>query len=146
MRELRPVLVMKGTKRTWVPSEPFSFLRRLIKLKFVVNHRGKLGEPKVYQVKSIMFDEKYGANGGTANEVTFMKKSPDGTEVKTTVAQHYKERWSIRLRYEGLPLIETTRGGMFPMELCNSIEHQRYNYKLNPSQVRLPTSISNMLK
>ncbi len=60
---------------------------------------------------------------------------PDGSIQETTVWQHYNEQYNIRLQYPKLPIIETTRGGFFPMELCNVADFQRYPYKLDPAQV-----------
>ncbi len=135
MARLKPQEVWHNNQKRFFPSEPFMFLRRLAKLKFVVNHRGKIGEPKIYTIKKLMFDPKYGTKGANAFEVKFDKKMPDGTIKETSVFDHYRERWNIRLRWAYLPLIESARGGMFPMELCNTVDHQRYNYKLNAQQV-----------
>ncbi|KAI0886460.1 Piwi-domain-containing protein [Annulohypoxylon maeteangense] len=117
-----------------LPSEAFMFLRRMIKLKFTVNHRGKFGEPREYTIKRVMFDPKYGTTGANANQVTFMKKGDDGTEKEITIVDHYKERWGFRLEWPRFPIIETPQGHKFPMELCNLVFHQRYNFKLNPTQ------------
>lgn len=118
-----------------IPSEPFTFLRRLHKLKFNVNHRGKIGEPKIYTIKRIMFDTKYGLEGATSKTVTFEKELEDGSKQNISVFEHYRQRWNIRLEFPNLPLVESARGGFFPMELCNIINHQRYTFKLNPHQV-----------
>ncbi|TGJ79671.1 hypothetical protein E0Z10_g9093 [Xylaria hypoxylon] len=133
--QLRPVPIKDKQGRT-VPgqSEAFSLLRRLHKLKFVVNHRGKLQEKKMYTIKHIVFKEQFGKEGANSQNVTFDKKMPDGSLRETTVWQHYNETYQFRLQYPKLPIIETTRGGLFPMELCNVAEYQRYPFKLDPTQ------------
>ncbi|KAI0554790.1 Piwi domain-containing protein [Xylaria curta] len=115
-------------------SDAFGLLKKLHKLKFTVKHRGKMNEKKQYTIKRIVFEEKYGREGGHSQNVEFNKKMPDGTSRPTTVWQHYQEAYNFRLQYPKLPLIETTRGGYFPMELCDVDEFQRYPFKLNSDQ------------
>ncbi|KAI1468209.1 Piwi-domain-containing protein [Daldinia caldariorum] len=117
-----------------VPSEAFSFLRRLAKLKFTVNHRGKIGRPKIYTIKNITFDPKFGTDGANSHRMTFTKVGENGETKTVTVYDHYMDRWGIRLRWSKLPLIESTNGNLFPWELCNSVKDQRYTFKLNPQQ------------
>ncbi|KAI0165272.1 Piwi-domain-containing protein [Hypoxylon sp. FL1284] len=131
---LKPKERVVNGQTMYIPTETFLFLRRMTKLKFVVNHRGKLGEPKIYTVKKVMFDPKYKTGGATAFQVTFPKKMPDGKIVETTILDHYRQAWNIRLQFPHLPIIETTRGGLYPMELCNTIPDQRYTLKLNAQQ------------
>ncbi|KAI8960336.1 Piwi-domain-containing protein [Daldinia sp. FL1419] len=118
----------------YLPSDAFSTLRKLNKLKFVVNHRGKLGKPKIYTIKNIAFNEKFGTDGANARAFTFERTLEDGTTKTTSIFDYYMDRWGIRLRWARLPLIEATNGNIYPMELCNSIEDQRYTFKLNPRQ------------
>ncbi|KAH8159880.1 hypothetical protein CIB48_g8371 [Xylaria polymorpha] len=115
-------------------SEAFSLLKKLHKVKFVVKHRGKMQEEKRYTIKRIIFEEKYGKEGAHSRNVTFQKKMPDGTERETSVWQHYQERYDIRLQFPKLPIIESTRDGFFPMELCNVAAFERYPFKLDPNQ------------
>ncbi|KAI1086846.1 Piwi-domain-containing protein [Rostrohypoxylon terebratum] len=115
-------------------SEAFMFLRRMTKLRFTVSHRGKLGEPREYTVKRIMFDVKYEYGGANAKNVTFMKKFEDGHVEETTIEKHYKDRWGTILRWPRFPIVETPQGHMFPMEICDIVPNQRYNFKLNPRQ------------
>ncbi|KAI0530336.1 Piwi domain-containing protein [Xylaria digitata] len=133
--QLKPIPIKDRQGRT-IPgqSEAFGLLRRLHKLKFVVQHRGKMQEQKMYTVKRIVFDEIYGRDGGHSQNVKFQKKMPDGSERETSVWQHYLEAYEFRLQYPKLPVIETTRGAFFPMELCNVAEFQRYPFKLDPAQ------------
>ncbi|KAI1421193.1 Piwi domain-containing protein [Xylaria sp. FL1777] len=135
VEQLRPIPTTDGTGTT-VPgqSEAFSLLRRLEKLKFVVKHRGKEHEQKLYTIKRIVFEKRYGREGGHSQSVKFDRRMPDGTTRETTVWQHYVDTYQFRLQYPKLPLIETTRGAFFPMELCNVADFQRYPYKLDPNQ------------
>ncbi|GAP88545.1 putative piwi domain-containing protein [Rosellinia necatrix] len=133
--QLRPVLVRDRQGRSKPgPSEAFSVLRRLRKVKFVVKHRGKMSEQKQYTIKALVFDERFGLEGTHSQNITFKKKMPDGSEVETTVWQHYLDRYQFRLQYPKLPVIETTRGELYPMELCNVADFQRYPFKLDPAQ------------
>ncbi|KAI1152469.1 Piwi domain-containing protein [Nemania diffusa] len=116
------------------PSEAFCLLRKLHKLKFVVKHRGKTNEKKQYTIKRIIFEERYGREGANSQNVTFDKKMPDGSIQKITVWKHYQDQYEFRLQYPRLPIIETTRGAFFPMELCNVDDFQRYPFKLDPTQ------------
>ncbi|RWA07022.1 hypothetical protein EKO27_g8075 [Xylaria grammica] len=138
---LLPIPIQDNQKRT-IPgqSEAFSLLRKLHKLKFVVKHRGKDNREKMYTIKRIIFDEKYGRDGGHSQNITFQKRMPDGSIKETSVWKHYEETYKFRLRYPKLPIIETTRGALFPMELCNVAEFQRYPFKLDPAQT------ANMIK
>ncbi|RYO84000.1 hypothetical protein DL766_001866 [Monosporascus sp. MC13-8B] len=117
-------------------SEAFKLLhRRMIKLKFQVNHRGKIGQPKIYTVKRLVWEpRKYGAEGGNARTITFEKRQPDGTTTPTSVFKHFMDQYNIRLRWANMPIIETTRGAFFPLEVCNVASHQRYQFKLDPQQ------------
>ncbi|KAJ8109037.1 hypothetical protein ONZ43_g6248 [Nemania bipapillata] len=133
--QLRPIPIRDRQGRVSPgQSEAFCLLRKLHKLKFIVKHRGKMNEEKVYVVKRIIFDEKYGKDGATSQNVTFNKKMPDGTFQETSVWKHYLDTYKFRLQYPRLPIIETIRDGFFPMELCNVADFQRYPYKLTPTQ------------
>ena len=135
-QDLKPRVVKDEAGRAiYVKSEAFLLLRKLHKLKFVVRHRSKMNEQKIYTVKEIMFAQEYGAEGAISTNVTFNKKTPDGKQKETSVYDHYKEQYNFRLQHAKLPIIETTRGAYFPMELCNVADYQRYPFKLDPDQV-----------
>jgi eukaryotic translation initiation factor 2C len=137
---LKPVEHTHQSGRKEIVTSPtFWILRRMKKLKFNVFHRGKFDDAKMYTIQDIMFDPKYGLDGAIPEKVTFEKKMPDGTTQTTTVAKHYKDTYGFRLEYPRLPLIRSTRGGLFPMELCNVARNQRYPFKLSPDQVRYIT-------
>ncbi|KAI1173096.1 Piwi domain-containing protein [Nemania sp. FL0916] len=131
---LRPKETQDKQGKRFVQSEVSFLLRRLQKVKFVAKHRGKMQEEKLYVIKQFVFEQKYGKEGANAENVTFKKKLPDGTEKETSVWQHYLETYDFRLQYPKLPIIQTTRGGLFPMELCNIADFQRYPFKLDPTQ------------
>ncbi|RYP69891.1 hypothetical protein DL771_005834 [Monosporascus sp. 5C6A] len=119
----------------YVMPEAFKLLRRMAKLKFQVNHRGKIGHPRIYTVKRLVWDpRRYGAEGGNARTITFEKRQPDGTTSPTSVFQHFMDQYNIRLRWADMPIIETTRGEYYPLEVCNVASHQRYQFKLDPQQ------------
>lgn len=116
-----------------VMSEPFKALRRLQRLKFVVNHRGKFGDPKIYTVKNLVWDvKKYGAQGATSKTVTFRKK--DATQ-DISLFDYFMTKYQVYMEHEDMPIVETSRGGMFPLEVCNLLDQQRYPFKLDPNQV-----------
>ncbi|KAI0448637.1 Piwi domain-containing protein [Xylaria acuta] len=133
-KKLEPIPINKEGRTVPGQSEAFTLLKKLHKLKFTVKHRGKMNENKIYTIKRIIFEECYGKEGGHSQNVDFQKKMPDGTFRRTTVWQHYQEAYQFRLQYPKLPIIETTRDGMFPMELCNVADFQRYPFKLDPVQ------------
>ncbi|KAI1333450.1 Piwi domain-containing protein [Xylariaceae sp. FL0016] len=132
----KPVKSNIGGKEIFVPSEPFNVICKLARVKVTVNHRNKEGDPKQYTIKRVIFDPKYGETGATSRAVMFDKKMPDGTTKSTSIWQHFMDAYGIRLEFPNHPIVETTRGGLFPMEVLNLVEHQRYNYKLPPHQVQ----------
>ncbi|KAI2616817.1 Piwi-domain-containing protein [Hypoxylon sp. NC1633] len=130
----RPYLRSESKEPVYIESEPFKYLKRMERLKFTVSHVGKLGQPKIYSIKRVLSGNKYGKEGATSKNVKFEKTNPDGTTEEISVYDHYVKRWGVRLGKPSLPIIESARGGYFPMELCTTIAHQKYNYKLNPQQ------------
>ncbi|KAI0394409.1 Piwi-domain-containing protein [Xylariaceae sp. FL0594] len=132
---LRPTeYTHQSGRKEIVSPAAFWVLRRMKKLKFNVYHRGKEEDPKTYTIQEVYFDPKFGLDGAIPDKVTFEKKMPDGTTKTTTVAQHYKDTYGFRLEYPHLPVVRSTRGGFFPMELCNVARDQRYPFKLSPEQ------------
>jgi eukaryotic translation initiation factor 2C len=66
-----------------------------------------------------------------------MLKEKNGNKITTreiTVFDYFIYKYNIRLEFWYLPLIETTRAGFFPMELCTISPNQRYQYKMSPDQ------------
>lgn len=134
--ECKPQVIKKDGKSQIVMSEAFKVLRRLHKVKFNVNHRGKMGDPKVYTIKAVIWNSaQYGTEGAHSKTITFDKKNRDnGTTKRITIFQYFLEQYNIRLQYPNLPILETTKGALFPFEVCNIASHQRYLFKLDPQQ------------
>ncbi|KAI1075981.1 Piwi-domain-containing protein [Whalleya microplaca] len=128
----------KDGRIRYVQSPAFRLLAdKMAKVKFTVTHRGKKNPHDVqrtYIIKRLVFDEKYGEEGATADNVTFEKKSDKGPSVTMSVRQHYLDYWGIRLNWPLLPMLETTKGYYFPMELCYVEDLHRYKHKLGPAQ------------
>ncbi|KAK8041405.1 hypothetical protein PG994_014412 [Apiospora phragmitis] len=133
---LRPVQSRdKNGNIVWQQSEPFQKLRRLAKLKILVNHRGKDQSDKTYTIKRIIFEQNMGNWGADAQHYTFKKKLKDGTyEDPITIHNYFMQKYKARLQFPDLPLIETMRDGVYPMEACRLKAFQRYTYKLDPEQ------------
>jgi eukaryotic translation initiation factor 2C len=135
-RALLPVKVTgQNGAQTWGMSEAFKALRRLQNIRFEVKHRGNTQGPNEYKVKRIAFDPSLGELGACARTVTFKKKMPDGSERTYTIADYYAQQYNARIQHWYLPLIESTKGGFFPMEVCQVNRFNPYPFKLDPNQV-----------
>jgi eukaryotic translation initiation factor 2C len=78
---------------------------------------------------------KYAREGVHAKNFFFpLKDQKKDTPEMITVYDYFWRKYNIRLEYWYLPLIETTRAGYFPMELCILQPNQKYQYKLSPDQ------------
>jgi eukaryotic translation initiation factor 2C len=121
-------------------SREFKELRKLHKLRFHVKHRGKEQNERVYQIKNFVFHtDQYGSWGGHAKAVTFQKTDPKHPELgakEVTIYEYFERTYNVTLQYWKLPLVQTVKGGIFPMELCTLVPDQRYMFKLDPKQVR----------
>lgn len=132
---------------TW--SEDFKTLRKMAKLKFTVKHRGKSDgmsaipnrenltdidlDQKQYSIKRFTFAAK--AGGAHAKNTMFKFKNRDtNTEEEISVYDYFRRTYNLTISMWDIPLVETDRYGMFPMELCILVPNQRYSYKLNPEQ------------
>ncbi|KAK8101784.1 hypothetical protein PG999_012158 [Apiospora kogelbergensis] len=133
---LRPVKSQdKNGNVVWKQSEPFQKLRKLAKLKITVNHRGKDQSDKIYTIKRVIFEQCMGNWGADAQHFTFQKKTKDGKlEPPITIHNYFMQKYKSRIQYPDLPLIETMRDGVYPMEACRLQPFQRYTYKLDPEQ------------
>jgi eukaryotic translation initiation factor 2C len=117
-------------------SEAFKALRRLQNIRFEVKHRGNTKGPNEYKVKRIAFDPSLGELGACARTVKFEKTMPDGSKRTYSIAEYYAEQYKARIQHWYLPLIESTKGGFFPMEVCEVHRFNPYPFKLDPNQVR----------
>jgi len=122
---------VRGPDGKWVQSDAFKALRKLHNLRFVVSHRGKTEHPKEYKIKRFVFEAREG--GANAKAVSFDWKK-DGQTRKVTVFDYYALQYKKRIAMHGLPLIETTRDGLFPFEVCEVNRLNRYPFKLDPNQ------------
>ncbi|OAA54541.1 eukaryotic translation initiation factor [Niveomyces insectorum RCEF 264] len=132
MELLRPVQWSGNTKLNEpTVSEAFKCLRKLQKLRFTVNHIGKTNDQKIYTIKNFAWHQKYMFEGAHTKNYTFTVRKTNETR---TVFDHYKKQYNITLQNFKYPVVETTRDGAFPMEVCHVLPWQRYNFKLNSAQ------------
>ena len=90
-----------------------------------------------YTIKGFVFDRdpKYSKEGVHAKNFSFkLRDRQTNTEQLITVYDYFKRTYNITLEHWYLPLIETARGGHFPMEVCTLVPNQKYAYKLSPEQ------------
>ncbi|EAA29350.1 Piwi-domain-containing protein [Neurospora crassa] len=113
-------------------SEAMRALRRLKGCRFTLLHRPN--ETKEYKIKGFAFDKKHGPNGANSYNVKFNWKQQNGTEKEICIKDYMKERYGYLVRQAGWPVIETTRAGSFPAEVCNIVGFNQYQYKLDPQQ------------
>lgn len=72
--------------------------------------------------------------------VTFPLRKPNSTDTEEiSVYDFFKRQYNYTIQLPNLPLIETERDGMFPMEVCTLIPNQAYKFKLSPDQVCITT-------
>ncbi|KAB5542391.1 Piwi domain-containing protein [Coniochaeta sp. 2T2.1] len=134
---LRPVTIkVQGKKDRYEPSEAFMVLTKLYRIKFEVKHRNQDAKKadKTYTVKKFSFSQSYGPDGGNARNVTFKRKVVGGFEEDVSVYDYFFEKYKIELRMWKLPVIETSRGGYFPMEIAEVPKYNRYPFKLTPNE------------
>lgn len=135
MREvLKPAAGKAGGEEKWVQSQAFKELRKLVGIKFTVPHRGKDNNDKVYTLKKIAWAPNDG-EGGHAKNTTFAQTSQGKKTGDITVYDYFRQRYNITLQHWYLPLVQTVKDGLFPMELCKVLDCQRYMFKTNPVQV-----------
>ncbi|KAL1899214.1 Protein argonaute [Sporothrix stenoceras] len=122
-----------GNEKTREPtmSDAFKVLRRLHKLRFKVFHRGKKNDTKTYTIGRFAWHQKYMFEGATSKNYTFTLRKTGETR---TVYDHYLKQYDVPLQFPNFPVIETTRDGAFPIEVCHILPWQRYNFKLNGPQ------------
>ncbi|KXJ89453.1 piwi domain-containing protein [Microdochium bolleyi] len=130
-RALKPTLEGPGRVS---PSEASTLLRRLQRVKITVQHRGNQQDPQIFTIKRLVWNERNGPNGTNARNCMFDRQTEDGRTESISVYDYFLQKYQIRLRLPDLPLIETTKGDKYPMEVCNVAPNQRYAPKLDPDQ------------
>ncbi|KAI0475142.1 eukaryotic translation initiation factor [Xylariaceae sp. FL0804] len=117
-------------------SEPFALHKKMNRIKFnvIYNNQKPGSDKKIHTFKRVLFDLKYGPEGATAHKVTFDRKLPDGTVKETSIYDYYLDKYKLKLKWPGFPIIETMKGDLFPIELCWVADFQRYMTKLEPDQ------------
>lgn len=102
---------------------------------------------KIYTIKNFTFDNKpqYQQQGMNAKTTMFRLKDRN-TQVETDVSvfDYFQRTYNMRIEHWQLPLVNTERGGMFPMECCTVQAHQRYMFKMSPDQVSFLQANSQM--
>ena len=105
-------------------------LRKLKKAQFTVLHSGEGGQSsKVWTIKDI--------SDRNSREWKFdlLDRKTGETRKGTSIEQYFRLRYNITLSWPSLPVIETTKKGVaFPMEVCQILPGQRYNFKLDEAQ------------
>ncbi|KAG9232999.1 Piwi domain-containing protein [Amylocarpus encephaloides] len=128
--------VPSGNK--FVYSESFKNLRIMAKLKFKVKWNAK-NDPKrankTHKIKGFLFKSEMGKVGANAKTFTFpLKDRQTGKEQNISVYDYFKRKYGVDLKHWQLPLINTERDGVFPMEACRLEPYQKFQYKLSPDQ------------
>ncbi|KAI4251669.1 MAG: hypothetical protein L6R42_008287, partial [Xanthoria sp. 1 TBL-2021] len=110
----------------------FTTMKRLKRNDFFVSHKNRSErESKVIWKVHDILDK-------SAKEYKFKLRVPgkpreEGREVN--LVQYYQEKYQIYLQWPDLPVVQCTKKNtVYPMEVCNMHEGQRYPYKLNEQQ------------
>lgn len=144
-RDLQPVKYGKPSDNQYRWSDAFKELRKFTKLKVVLKHKGKTEgfDGKVYTIKRVVMDACHlNRDGANAKNTTFEWKNRVSGITKTiSVYDYMRERYNQSLKFWQLPLVETVKGGFFPMELCQVVPKQRFPFKTDPNQVCCPPHI-----
>ncbi|OIW26754.1 Piwi-domain-containing protein [Coniochaeta ligniaria NRRL 30616] len=128
---LKPVITKNEKGRElYELSEAFKVITKLYRLKFHVKHRGKAEDDKEYTLKRFAHSPAYGPDGGHAKVYTFDKKEVGNFTRKITIFEYFLERYNVELRMWWLPIVESSRGGAYPMEACYVPRYNRYPHRL----------------
>ena len=104
-----------------LPEDKRRKLEKALKMvKFTVTHRG--GKRPRFTVARL--------SRNPAGKETFTDQ--DGKSL--SVAQYFQQHWNYRLEFPNLPCITTSKGLMFPLEVCHILPGQRIKGKLNETQ------------
>ncbi|KAK0649440.1 ribonuclease H-like domain-containing protein [Cercophora newfieldiana] len=120
--------------QTWVQSEAFKQLKRLCRLRFVTTHNKD--DQREYTIFKFTFDKELGAQGSNAKSTKFEKKDENGNKRSISIFDYYLERHKCKIQHWQLPLIQTGKGGLFPIETCEVRRLNPYPFKLDPSQTQ----------
>ncbi|KAK8011517.1 eukaryotic translation initiation factor 2c [Apiospora arundinis] len=119
----------------------FKSLRRLVGLKFKVVIPGRAAGtqagtqgPSTHTIKRFYFLPKKFPTGADAKNATF-SKIVDGKQKNITVFNHFRDTHQYTIRKDQYPLVETTKGSLFPLEVCELLPMQRFRQKLDPDQM-----------
>lgn len=93
-------------------------------------------DKKQYSIKRFTFLSQQGGANAKNTMFNLKHRQPNGsyTEEQISVFDYFRRTYNITIAMWDLPLIETEKAGMFPMELCTLVPNQRYNFKLSPDQ------------
>lgn len=97
-------------------------------------------------IKKFTYDKdmKFAKEGVNAKNYFFDQVNydlPEGhpqRKKSISIYDYFRQKYNVTLQYWNLPLVETTRAGCFPMEMCELLPNQKYMYKLSPDQVSIP--------
>jgi eukaryotic translation initiation factor 2C len=82
--------------------------------------------------------KSYKITGVTDLPVGRLMFTLDDNQTQTSVAQYFRDRYKIVLKFPNLPALQagsSSKPVYLPMELCTIVEGQRYSKKLNETQV-----------
>lgn len=103
-----------------------------------------VAQQKIFTIQGVAFDPTLGPAGCNAKTKVFeITDKKTGAKRTLSVFEHFKQKYGFICNYPLLPLIETTKDGFIPMEACELLGYQKYQFKLDPNQVRndcIPTS------
>ncbi|KKY15039.1 putative eukaryotic translation initiation factor 2c [Phaeomoniella chlamydospora] len=117
------------------PSGLFSQLRQLKKLRVTVDYQNM---PATVKGREFIIKGFINQN---AKQYELDITDKDGRTVKTSVYDYFRRKYNVTLRHHNLPLCEMTKKGvMYPIEVIQVSQGNKYNYKLDELQT------SNMIK
>ncbi|KAJ2800361.1 hypothetical protein H4R21_003204 [Coemansia helicoidea] len=122
--DVRDPSQLRGNVSHHTVREMGSFLRGMV---LYFRHRGIRGKRK-FTIK--------GMTSKALDQESFEWEDPDkpGHTETVTIVQYYKRRYNIELRHPYLPGLVGRKNSIFPIELCEIVENQRYKGKLNDAQ------------
>jgi eukaryotic translation initiation factor 2C len=132
---LKPIVTKtKEGKVKYEMSEAFRVIQKLWRIKFYVKHRGKAETDREYTLHRFAYSPSYGPEGGNAKQFTFEKKETGNFTRKISIYDYFQERYNVELQLWRLPIVQSSRGGAYPMEVCYVPRYNRYPFKLSPNE------------